>query len=87
MSMKEEREIPTPQTHKAVLESNGQWSFVLKDLCEQLEKTNTELMELVDGAYDVVELSYKPEGEYNKKWRIAWMEKAKRLVPGCDSMF
>lgn len=85
--MKEKRIIPTPQTQDAIVKSNGQWSFVLKELCQNLERENTELQELVDGAYSVVELSYKPEGEYNKKWRIAWMEKAKRLVPGCDSMF
>jgi hypothetical protein len=42
----------------------------------------TELSELVDGAYDVIETVYKPEGEYNKKWRAHWLEKAKRLVPG-----
>jgi hypothetical protein len=41
-----------------------------------------ELSELVDGAYDVIETSYKPEGEYNKKWKAHWLEKAKRLVPG-----
>jgi hypothetical protein len=41
-----------------------------------------ELSELVDGAYDIIETSYKPEGEYNKKWKAHWLEKAKRLVPG-----
>ena len=28
----------TPETQKAVLESDGQWSFVLKDCCERLER-------------------------------------------------
>ena len=32
----------TPETQKAVLESNGQWSFVLKDCCERLERERDE---------------------------------------------
>ena len=32
----------TPETQKAVLESDGQWSFVLKDCCERLERERDE---------------------------------------------
>jgi len=32
----------TPETQKAVLESNGQWSFVLKECCERLERERDE---------------------------------------------
>ena len=32
----------TPETQKAVLESNGQWSFVLKECCERLEREREE---------------------------------------------
>ena len=37
-----------------------------------------ELLELVDGAYDVVEINSAPETEvaYNK-WRSDWLEKAR----------
>jgi len=35
----------TPETQKAVLESDGQWSFVLKDCCERLERERDEAME------------------------------------------
>jgi len=38
----------------------------------------TALLELVDGAYEIVEL-YKPEGEYNKKWRDEWLKRAREL--------
>ncbi len=37
------------------------------------------LLELVDGAYDIIEL-YKPEGSaYNKVWRETWLRKAREL--------
>lgn len=45
-----------------------------------------ELAELVDACYIIVEL-YKSEGEYNQQWKKDWLEKARRLVPGCDSMW
>ena len=32
----------TPETQKAVLDSDGQWSFVLKDCCERLERERDE---------------------------------------------
>ena len=35
----------TPETQKAVLESNGQWSFVLKECCERLERERDEARE------------------------------------------
>ena len=38
-----------------------------------------ELLELVDGAYDVVEIApIKPEETYNLKWRREWLEKARQ---------
>jgi len=51
----------------------------------KLMQEKEELAVLVDGAYGLVEL-YKPEGEYNKKWRENWMAKAKKLVPGCEEL-
>ncbi len=45
-----------------------------------------ELAELVDGAYILVEL-HKPECKYNEKWRGVWLQKAKRLIPGVDSIW
>ena len=56
------------------------------DFARRLERERNELAELVDGAYIFVEL-HKPEGEYNKGWRERWLEKAKRLVPECDSIW
>ena len=35
----------TPETQKAVLESDGQWSFVLKECCERLERERDEARE------------------------------------------
>jgi uncharacterized membrane protein YcaP (DUF421 family) len=35
----------TPETQKAVMESNGQWSFVLKECCERLERERDEARE------------------------------------------
>lgn len=36
------------------------------------------LLELVDGAYDIIEL-WKPETPAQIEWRRAWMEKAREL--------
>jgi len=38
----------TPETQKAVLESNGQWSFVLKECCERLERERDEARDTVE---------------------------------------
>ena len=45
-----------------------------------------ELAELVDGCYTIVEL-YKPQSPAQEAWRKNWLEKARRLVPGCDSLW
>ncbi len=34
--------------------------------------------ELINGAYDLIEM-YQPTGEYNKKWRLNWLAKAREL--------
>ena len=39
---------------------------------------NKAALELVDAAYDLVEL-YKPESPYNKLWRDSWLKKSKEL--------
>lgn len=38
---------PTPETDKAIKESNGQWSFVLKETCQRLERERDELQSLL----------------------------------------
>ena len=35
-------ERTTPETDAAVKESNGQWSFVLKETCQRLERERDE---------------------------------------------
>ncbi len=35
----------TPETQAAVLASDGQWSFVLKECCERLERERNEMSE------------------------------------------
>ena len=35
-------ERPTPETDAAVVASNGQWSFVLRDTCKRLERERDE---------------------------------------------
>lgn len=35
----------TPETDAAVIASNGQWSFVLKETCERLERERDEARE------------------------------------------
>ena len=36
---------PTPETDAAIKASNGQWSFVLRDTCERLERKLNEARE------------------------------------------
>lgn len=69
-------------TRNHIIEKGAQME---RELAEALSRAK-ELAELVDGAYILVEL-HKPEGAYNKKWREAWLEKAKRLIPGVDSLW
>ena len=37
----------TPETQAAILASEGQWSFVLRDCCEKLERERNELQIIV----------------------------------------
>jgi hypothetical protein len=39
------KDTPTPRTDAAVKASDGQWSFVLRDECQQLERELTEMEE------------------------------------------
>ena len=45
----------TPETQKAVLESNGQWSFILKECCERLERERDEALEQNAKLRDIAE--------------------------------
>lgn len=36
-----------PETTAAVLASNGQWSFVLRDTCARLERERNDLLEML----------------------------------------
>lgn len=45
------------------------------------EKTASR--ELIDGAYDLVEMHF-PTGEYSKKWRLNWLAKARELGASAD---
>ena len=38
----------TPETDVAILESNGQWSFVLKECCQRLERERDQWRECAD---------------------------------------
>ena len=38
---------PTPETDKAIKESKGQWSFVLKETCQRLERERDEAREVL----------------------------------------
>lgn len=41
-------ERPTPETDKAVIESQGQWSFVLKETCQRLERERDKARAALD---------------------------------------
>lgn len=59
--LKDEREAEklsdTPETDAAVLESEGQWSFVLKETCQRLERERDELREEIDRYREKLDLS------------------------------
>jgi hypothetical protein len=38
----------TPETKAAILASEGQWSFVLRECCEKLERERNQLREIVE---------------------------------------
>lgn len=38
----------TPETEAAILASEGQWSFVLRECCEKLERERNQLREIVE---------------------------------------
>lgn len=45
-----------------------------------------QLSELIDGCYVIVEL-YNTQSPAQEQWKKEWLEKARKLVPGCDSIW
>lgn len=93
MAMKKERDEArealenhtASTTHSCHDQCQRPMCVLRRELDKERERAK-ELAELVDASYIFVEL-HKPDCEYNKKWRVAWMEKAKRLIPGVDSIW
>jgi hypothetical protein len=60
---------PTPRTDAAIAVSDGQWSFVLRDLAQELERELAESTESLDFQTqlnrEVIELEKKTLGERN----------------------
>lgn len=46
---------------------------------KKLKAENKKLIELVDGAYEIVEIYNSGASEYNNKWKREWLQKAKDL--------
>lgn len=44
------------------------------------------LAELIDGVYNLVEL-FKPAVGIDRIWQEVWLSDARRLVPGCSSLW
>lgn len=54
--------------------------IVNSNMTDDEQKRMTELEELVDGCYTIVEL-HTPSSPAQKQWKQNWLDKAKRLVP------
>lgn len=54
--------------------------IVNSNMTDEERTRMTELEELVDGCYIIIEL-YKTESPASEQWKRRWLEKAKRLVP------
>ena len=67
----------TPETQKAVLESNGQWSFVLKECCERLERERDEARESILRIDDDAKSKIKSQAD-----RIRYLEGATNHAKG-----
>lgn len=65
----------TPETQKAVLESNGQWSFTLKECCERLERERDEARALSEERYGYWKDSIKEYEDMRSKWRQVTKER------------
>lgn len=49
---REMNDRPTPETEAAVIASNGQWSYVLRETCERLERERDEARAIVESYRD-----------------------------------
>jgi hypothetical protein len=47
----------TPETDAAVLDSDGQWSFVLKECCQRLERERDEAREVLVEIRDWIDVA------------------------------
>jgi hypothetical protein len=45
----------TPRTDSAICNSDGQWSYPLRDTCRQLERELAEVTKQRDGAFKLIE--------------------------------
>jgi len=69
-------ETPTPETDAAVLASEGQWSFVLKETCQKLERERDEAREAAakwESSFDAMERAGAEQARRaneNREWAL-----------------
>lgn len=59
---------------RSVNTEDGVISACLGEAADRLH----EMLGLIDGVYEVVELRDVGDSPYNKKWKSAWLEKARK---------
>jgi hypothetical protein len=61
---------------KSMAEKKKEYTPKAQEYSPEREKA---LLELVDGAYDIIELYDPKDSAYNKVWRETWLKKAREL--------
>ena len=54
----------TPETDEAVKASNGQWSFVLKETCQRLERERDDLRKQLNAATSALRQIHLEVGDW-----------------------
>lgn len=70
------------QASNEIFNNNSTW-VVTEFANPELNKGNEEMLSLIDGAYDIVEL-YKAKSPAQKKWKQEWLKKARKFGAGSD---
>jgi hypothetical protein len=70
-------DTPTPITNRAVADSNGQWSFVLRNCSQQLERELTAVTEQRDMLAEVLRniMAYRKGEKPYDYWRLPFEER------------
>jgi two-component sensor histidine kinase len=61
---------PTPETQAAIIASNGQWSYVLRETCERFERELNEARDQLQAMREAIREVYNSFADEDSAWLL-----------------